>query len=246
MGLQEDLTMLDFLNYLCSFMNPTNPIHISSNNLSHTAINSLYMYEGMRINVDDEVYQVISIQGQSNRIVATCLTNPEKQVDLDVNSPRISFDDDELKRAYYDVWVPSIRPGTPVDFLLDENNYSTWYMGVVTSTTNKLTVYYEDRHNRAFTVDIHDISPSVLQKAHTHSRGRTGETLYQQCFPLWSHALPLSETNNHTPMREGGFSAGPILFHHTYPYKHDRLLLFSFLLSFSFSFHTIRKIGTNE
>lgn len=237
MGLQEDLTMQNFLYFLCQLINPSNPIHISSNSLSHTAINSLYMYEGMRIKVDDEVYQIVSIQGQSNRIVATCLSNPENQVDLDVNSPRISFDEDELKRAYYDVWVPSIRPGTPVDFLLNENNDLKWYTGVVTSTTNKVTVYYENQNSQAFTVDIHDISPSVLQKAHTLSWGRAGEPLYQHCFPLWSHALPLSETNNHTPMREGGFSAGPILFHHTYPSNHDLFSLMLFIIIIVIHYH---------
>ena len=220
LGLNGDLDAYKFIRATVILVNPVNQVYISSNRLTHKNSNSVYMHEEMNIRVDGEAYIISSIRRQTLQIEARHALDFSKHIILDINSPRISIDEEESILAYQ-IWLSTLRSGMSIDFvdLTQPPGKSDFYTGIFLKTSNdKLLIYMEDDGYKALCTSL-DITPAYVQKGNTISWGKIPTKRFTVEYPIWGYDLPDSETNNRITAEEGAFSAGPILFQHTYPMK---------------------------
>ena len=220
LGLNEGLDAYKFINYTMALVNPVNHVYTTSNRLTHQNSNSVYMHEGMNIRVDGELYIISSIRRQTLQIEARHASDSTRHVVLDVNSPRISIDE-EASLLAYQVWLSTLCPGMSVDFVNPNqtSSKSNFYTGIfLTSRNDEIAIYMEDDGYKT-SCQCFGLTPAYVQKGNTVSWGKLSIKRFTVEYPIWGRDLPDSETNNRIPTEEGAFSAGPILFQHTYPMK---------------------------
>lgn len=194
-------------------------VYVSSNRLTHQNSNSVYMYEGMNIRVDGEMYVISSIRRQTLQIEAHHAVDSSKHVVLDINSPRISIDE-EARILAYQVWLSTLCPGMSIDVFDAPNatEKTQFTMATIVSISeDTIVIYIKDKSTTPVIYRCHEFTPAYLQKGNTASWGHTSTDRFTFDFPIWGCDLPDSETNNRITAGEGAFSAGPILFQHTYP-----------------------------